>query len=409
MSNYALSRLERLFLQMETTFGQVPNSGGTASVGNGNACRFIQWSFENVAATIQRPDKTGTRSQQIGVAGRRYAKWSGSMSVAPNGVAGVIPDMDPLLQGLMGAVGTVTAGTATITGATNASPIVVTATNTFALYDVVTITGAVGNTAANGTWMIIAVSGSGFTLAGSTGNGAWASGGTASRVGVKYTLTDSILSLSQYSFRGVSTMDQRVAQGSVVQTGTFALGADVYTANFDGESLWVDSSNQYSAADLTQKGGLTSFPTEPSAPVTNGNMIAGFTGLVVAGGATIATLRSITVKNANGNQVVKDKFGSYYGDSAEGDERTVTVQMSLYEDDSAGFAALVAASHSKTPLTIFALGGTTPGSMMGHVLQNVQLETHSKSEQRRFIADFPESRAHGSSLAARDEHVIWMM
>lgn len=69
----------------------------------------------------------------------------------------------------------------TITGATNASPIVVTCANSYANGDFVLIQGVAGNTAANGIWQISSVSGTGFTLDNSAGNGAYTSGGTASR------------------------------------------------------------------------------------------------------------------------------------------------------------------------------------------------------------------------------------
>jgi hypothetical protein len=68
---------------------------------------------------------------------------------------------------------------ATITGATNATPIVVTAANNFSNNDVVTINGALGNTGANGTFQLSSVSSTGFTLVNSVGNGAWTSGGYA--------------------------------------------------------------------------------------------------------------------------------------------------------------------------------------------------------------------------------------
>lgn len=70
----------------------------------------------------------------------------------------------------------------TITGATNASPISVTATSHgFSTNDIVNIAGVGGNTAANGTFQITVVDANTFTLNGSTGNGAYTSGGIASK------------------------------------------------------------------------------------------------------------------------------------------------------------------------------------------------------------------------------------
>ena len=71
--------------------------------------------------------------------------------------------------------------TATISNATNATPIAITtsAAHLYANGDTVVITGATGNTAANGTFVIAVTGSTSFTLTGSVGNGAYAGGGTA--------------------------------------------------------------------------------------------------------------------------------------------------------------------------------------------------------------------------------------
>jgi hypothetical protein len=69
-----------------------------------------------------------------------------------------------------------------VTGATNASPIVVTtAAHGFSTGDVVTIASVGGNTAANGTFRVTVVSSTTFSLQGSVGNGTYTSGGTVAK------------------------------------------------------------------------------------------------------------------------------------------------------------------------------------------------------------------------------------
>jgi hypothetical protein len=76
--------------------------------------------------------------------------------------------------------GTTSASTKSITGATNASPIVITATaHGYTTNDLVIIASVGGNTNANNTWQISAVTTNTFSLLGSTGNSAYTSGGTA--------------------------------------------------------------------------------------------------------------------------------------------------------------------------------------------------------------------------------------
>jgi hypothetical protein len=69
----------------------------------------------------------------------------------------------------------------TITGATNASPIVVTTSgnHNLATGDAVWIQDVLGNNAANGLWNVIRLTATTFSLTGSTGSGVWTSGGTA--------------------------------------------------------------------------------------------------------------------------------------------------------------------------------------------------------------------------------------
>lgn len=106
-------------------------------------------------------------------------------SGAPNRL--VLPD--PLDPGANGPL-----AVATITAATNATPIVLTNTldnGTFADGDWVSVRGALGNTNANGTFLITSTSGSGtgMTLVGSAGNAAWTSGGKVYKLNVSPTLS----------------------------------------------------------------------------------------------------------------------------------------------------------------------------------------------------------------------------
>ena len=77
--------------------------------------------------------------------------------------------------------------TGSITGATNATPIVITSTaHGLITGDRVTIVNVGGNTAANGTWTVTLVSANTFSLQTSVGNGVYTSGGTWNVTGLYY-------------------------------------------------------------------------------------------------------------------------------------------------------------------------------------------------------------------------------
>jgi hypothetical protein len=79
-----------------------------------------------------------------------------------------------------------------ISGATNASPIVLTTTAAHGLSNggQIEVLGVTGNTAANGIWTVSSASGTTLTLTGSTGNGAYVSGGGLHRISPVLTTVD---------------------------------------------------------------------------------------------------------------------------------------------------------------------------------------------------------------------------
>jgi len=75
--------------------------------------------------------------------------------------------------------------TSSLSSATNASPIVISsAAHGLTTGARVTITGVLGNTAANGTFVVTRVDANSFSLDGSSGNGAYTSGGTWNATGL---------------------------------------------------------------------------------------------------------------------------------------------------------------------------------------------------------------------------------
>ena len=88
--------------------------------------------------------------------------------------------------------------TGSITAATNASPIAITsAAHGLETGSRVIISGVLGNTAANGTFTITKTGVDAFTLDGSTGNGAYTSGGTWHVAGL-YKLSVAALEISSF-------------------------------------------------------------------------------------------------------------------------------------------------------------------------------------------------------------------
>jgi len=118
MANRIMTRNEFLYLYgalpLSTTgalaWPNLPTSGSTPAPTVGNACKFTHLKFPKKEELIRRPDKTGSRTVPAGSPGPRSANWQIDMSLAGNGVGGIVPDSDPLLVSLFGAPATVASG-----------------------------------------------------------------------------------------------------------------------------------------------------------------------------------------------------------------------------------------------------------------------------------------------------------
>ncbi len=130
----------------------------------GNTAANGTWTIEQV---------TTNTMQLTGSAGN--GTYTGGGTVSGNTVL--------IVSGTKGTMPAQESGFQVITGATVASPIVITiAAHGFTTGDLVIITGVLGNTAANGTWPVVVVTQNTFSLTGSTGTLAYTSGGTCSRL-----------------------------------------------------------------------------------------------------------------------------------------------------------------------------------------------------------------------------------
>lgn len=321
------SRNERIYPIVESTFGVIPTFTGA------NNCKFKKVKLKPIVARLTRTDKTGVRSEPLGVGGRRSATWSVDMSLAPNGTPGVAPDCDPILQAIFGQAPTIVSSTS-----------------------------------------------------------------------VTYNLSDAIKSFSLPSYRTPSTMMQRIAAGCVVTDATFNFGQDVADWQANGKAYWVVDSKNFATLDTPGKCGLASWPDEPSTPVTNGPMIAGFTGVATFDTNVLANILTASVKIASANDIPLNTFGTYYGDLPEGDVRVVSLTFVLKDKDESATSNLYQKAITKAPITVILQSGTAAGSIATLTLKGIQLDVPDLDDnQRAWTANFGESTAHPSTPAALDE------
>ena len=110
------------FVQVESTYGTIPNSTGTATVANADAFRLISLETKAETGLIDRPSKTTVLGRTVGILGKKGGTWATTVELAGSGAAGTAPDIDPFLQAAFGKAGTVSAGVSVTYGIEDASP-----------------------------------------------------------------------------------------------------------------------------------------------------------------------------------------------------------------------------------------------------------------------------------------------
>lgn len=110
------------FVQVESTYGTIPNGTGTATVANGDAFRLISLVTRGETGLLDRPSKTAVLGRTIGVTGKKSGSWSTTVEMAGSGAAGTAPDIDAFLQAAFGKAGSVSAGVSVTYAIEDASP-----------------------------------------------------------------------------------------------------------------------------------------------------------------------------------------------------------------------------------------------------------------------------------------------
>lgn len=322
------------YVQKESSWGVIPNSSGTATVGNTDACRIISLDTSRSQELIDRPDKLPTADYTIGAGGRKTANWTCSMSLA-SATRGTKPDSDEFWEAWFGQAGNAVASTS-----------------------------------------------------------------------VTYSCADTTPSLSIWNFVNPSTASQQVAFGSIVRQFRVQGGQNVATVEFSGEAKSVlDSVTMASLTDgNAEKGGLTgtTFPSQPSSPVTNGTFVVGFTGGATLDGNAFSEMRALTLTADSGRELSHDNWNSYVAGAPAINRRSVQVEFSIYDDDTANMNSLKSKCGNNTPIDISLQFGTTAGNIWTFNLKNVVLAnpTYDYGQLKRAV-NFT-GRAYATSATSKD-------
>jgi len=260
----------------------------------------------------------------------------------------------------------------TITGATNASPIVITVASTAGMVsgDQIYISGALGNTAANGHWKAKNLTGTTFELwnwvvggadTASTGNGAWTSGGVAIDLLTQEMYFAMLQPGSNSQFRpfyaGLNFAGTWKTQANVTATGELTLTAGA-------SSVWSSTAGYLSLDGFT---GLylrknTAVYADVGVTTANTLTLASAIHLVSVGGAA-----NIDWSPSSGTWKMPTGAGSWSAQNGTsltlsgGNQALLKVQSAsgMWVTDGSGNGFAIGVQNSSTQSSIDKLGTTT--------------------------------------------------
>jgi len=151
----------------------------------------------------------------------------------------------------------------TISGASNATPIVITSTaHGRSSGDVVLIKDVAGNTAANGIWTVTKINDNSYSLNSSTGNGTYTSGGTG------YLIPQNKENLAPIAYVQ-NELNPKIIPFGTVSTGIKTMTVDrMHTANFTGSSTLavpsITTTGEFAWCYIEFTTSNASYPTFPT-------------------------------------------------------------------------------------------------------------------------------------------------
>jgi hypothetical protein len=347
MPQFNSPRFERFFLQVQTGgVGIINNSGGTWLPAGAQLLRVNDGSSSllPVVQIIPQDWKTGTRSAVAGISGRSNARFTiNSFPVIPSGTAGTVPDMDPLLQGIFGQAGVVSAGT------------------------------SVTYSFADSTFVPLTLLKFQHLLP---------------------TLTQRILggaTVEQASF----TFNQNTFQSSFSGGGFYVVDND----NFANEN--ATGKMGLTTFPLETQTGVGN-TTVHGAILTGFTGSATFASNVMS--AVTAPIVSMTMTIKTGNILYTDPFGTTFPSIQGGGLRKVSMSVEFMDTDSAALITLKNNAKSKLPFQVMITIGNTAGSTITFTVNQIQIEIPAMTDDTaRVKTAFGESEAHATVPANVDD------
>ena len=231
-------------------------------------------------------------------------------------------------------------------------------------------------------------------------------GTVSAGVSVTYSLANAIPGLTLWNFRdpaGTNIFNE-VLWGGVVESAEFSGGAESEaTLSISGTGPYVVNKPNFSSLSTSAKGGLTAFPSEPSSLAYLGTPAVAFTGSATINGVSTFKLETFRIRIAL-NRNIRPAFGDYHPSAESQGIREITVDMTLYEEDTANQAALRHLAFTKGSFDATFVIGEDAGNIFTFALNNLTIPSVARQDSGvESTLTFNGCVASKTSVSANDE------
>lgn len=225
---------------------------------------------------------------------------------------------------------------------------------------------------------------------------------------VSYAIADVLGSMTIYEFDQPSTASHVGVFGAIIGSFSIASTTGLASMTFSGPAIWGIDSNDFSGLNSDEKGQLSSFPTEPTTPVSNGTIVPGFLGSITIDSVGSFSLISWNQSFQTGASI-EYVYGKYVPTLFSQDRRTLGWDCRIRDEDSttASLQTLKTKIRAKTAFNATIVMGATAGNIWTWTVKGLQFGgysyDHSGNRRELIISG---GVASATSATAKDEFAL---
>lgn len=380
MGCYISSNNERVYVALETNYGQVPGITGA------NRIPVVKLGARQVPVATGRRDKTGSRTF-VGLPNsiRKTTSFQLSTFMTEWVNQAAAPSQGPLFQAALGGTPILFAG-GTVASVTSGTQVQFTAPHG--------LTPGQGVTSGTDIRFVAAVQDSTTIFLNAPFTTTPVAGATIGPT-ITYPVANDLPSASVFDYWDPSTAVQRILNGAAMDKMQVKVNGDFQEFEFSGPSQDLLDSASFESG----QGGLTQFPAEPAQTGFDYTIVPGHLGQVWMGATPTEffTLTQATLSVENNIALRLHEFGSDLARCITAGDRRVSFTFEIFESVDAQTAGLYQAARQRSPISVMLQLGEQPQQLFGAYMPAMVPEVPEFDDgETRLQWKFQNSRAQGS-------------